>query len=51
MSIEPRTPSFHIRHFAPDTDLPRLVQLYAASEAVDYTGEDARTDFCQLKWA
>ncbi len=40
MSIEPRATSFHIRHFAPDTDLPHLVQLYALVEAVDHTGED-----------
>ncbi len=47
MPIEPRATSFHIRHFAPDTDLPRLVQLYVAAEAVDHTGEDARTDFAR----
>lgn len=40
MSTQPRTTSFHIRHFTPDTDLPRLVQLYAVAEAVDHTGED-----------
>ncbi|HLZ57629.1 MAG TPA: GNAT family N-acetyltransferase [Ktedonosporobacter sp.] len=40
MSLHNTEESLHPRHFSPDNDLPRLIQLLTAVEAVDQTGED-----------
>ena len=40
MSNEILKSPFHIRHFNPDTDIPRLIQLLTEVESVDHAGED-----------
>lgn len=49
MSTENSTSHFHIRHFDPDSDISRLVQLLTEVESVDHVGEDTSEETVRMQ--
>ena len=49
MSTETSTSRFHIRHFNPDTDILRLVQLLTEVENADHAGEDTSEETVRMQ--
>ena len=49
MSTETSAFPFHIRHFNPDIDIPRLVQLLTEVENADHAGEDISEETVRMQ--
>ena len=49
MSVDTTDSHFHIHHFDPDSDVPRLVQLLTEVENIDHAGEDTSEETVRMQ--